>query len=47
MGTGEVCVVELSDGRLYVFNIHLGASPYQPYQLLGIPYGNAPFLETA
>lgn len=41
-------VVELPSGRrLHVFNVHLAASPYQPYQLLRIPYGNAPFLETA
>ena len=41
-------VVKLPSGRpLYVFNVHLPASPYQPYQLLRIPYGNAPFLETA
>ena len=36
------------DGRkVHVFNIHLDDSPYQPYQLLGIPYGDAPFLKTA
>jgi sialidase-1 len=41
-------VVALPSGRrLYVFNVHLAASPYQPYQLLRIPYGNAPFLDTA
>lgn len=33
--------------RLFVFNIHFPASPYQPYQLLNIDYGDAPFLETA
>ncbi|MCA9212624.1 MAG: endonuclease/exonuclease/phosphatase family protein [Planctomycetales bacterium] len=31
---------------LFVFNVHFPASPYQPYQLLGIPYGNAPFIKT-
>jgi sialidase-1 len=36
-----------SGRRLHVFNVHLVASPYQPYQLLRIPYGNAPFFETA
>ncbi|MBK8050045.1 MAG: endonuclease/exonuclease/phosphatase family protein [Anaerolineales bacterium] len=36
------------DGRtVYAFNIHLTDFPYQPYQLLGIEYGDAPFLTTA
>jgi exodeoxyribonuclease-3 len=36
------------DGRkVQVFNIHLDDSPYQPYQLLGIEYGDSPFLKTA
>lgn len=35
-----------SGQRLYCFNIHFSASPYQPYQLLRIPYGDAPFLDT-
>ncbi|MBW8322562.1 MAG: endonuclease/exonuclease/phosphatase family protein [Arenimonas sp.] len=36
------------DGRtVYAFNIHLTDYPYQPYQLLGIDYGPAPFLKTA
>ncbi|MEZ0263502.1 MAG: endonuclease/exonuclease/phosphatase family protein, partial [Phycisphaerae bacterium] len=40
--------VELPSGRnAYVFNAHFPASPYQPYQLLRIPYGNAPFITTA
>lgn len=35
------------DGRqVYAFNIHLDDSPYQPYQLLDIPYGGAPFIDT-
>lgn len=35
------------DGRtVYAFNIHLDDSPYQPYQLLGIEYGDFPFLKT-
>lgn len=29
-----------------VFNIHLPAKPYQPYQLLDIEYGDAPFIKT-
>ncbi len=36
------------DGRtVYAFNIHLTDFPYQPYQLLNIDYGDAPFLATA
>ncbi len=40
--------VELDvDGRsVNAFNIHLDDSPYQPYQLLDIPYGGAPFIKT-
>jgi endonuclease/exonuclease/phosphatase family metal-dependent hydrolase len=35
------------DGRtVYAFNIHLDDSPYQPYQLVGIEYGAAPFIKT-
>ena len=37
----------LSSGRpFYVFNVHLAASPYQPYQLVQIPYGDADFIST-
>lgn len=40
--------LELPSGRrVYVFNAHLAATPYQPYQLLRIPYHDAPFLATA
>jgi exodeoxyribonuclease III len=36
------------EGRaVWVFNIHLDDEPYQPYQLLGIEYGPAPFIKTA
>jgi exonuclease III len=36
------------DGRtVWAFNIHLDDEPYQPYQLLGIEYGPAPFIDTA
>jgi endonuclease/exonuclease/phosphatase family metal-dependent hydrolase len=39
--------LETPSGRqLYVFNAHLEHAPYQPYQLLRIPYGSAPFLTT-
>jgi endonuclease/exonuclease/phosphatase family metal-dependent hydrolase len=38
----------LPSGRqLYSFNVHFAHAPYQPYQLLDIPYENAPFLQTA
>lgn len=32
---------------IFFFNVHLYHAPYQPYQLLGIEYNDAPFLETA
>ncbi|KAF9969361.1 hypothetical protein BGZ73_008298 [Actinomortierella ambigua] len=32
---------------VYFFNCHLFYFPYQPFQLLKIPYANQPFLETA
>ena len=36
------------DGRVvWLFNIHLDDEPYQPYQILGIEYGPAPFIKTA
>ncbi len=36
-----------SGQQFYMFNAHLSHSPYQPYQLLGIPYGESKFLSTA
>jgi len=39
--------LEVSPGRsIYVFNVHLEHAPYQPYQLLGIPYNDGPFIKT-
>ncbi len=35
-----------SGGQFYVFNVHLAAAPYQPYQLLGIPFEKSPPLKT-
>jgi len=36
------------DGRkVMAYNIHLTDFPYQPYQLLNIEYGTAPYLKTA
>jgi exodeoxyribonuclease III len=41
-------LVILPSGRtMRVFNVHLAHAPYQPYQLLRIPYEQAPFLDTA
>ena len=40
--------VRLPSGRLaWMFNVHLMHAPYQPYQLLSIPYADAPFIKTA
>lgn len=40
-------VVEVDGRRVALFNIHPTDYPYQPYQLLKIPYGEAPFLDSA
>jgi endonuclease/exonuclease/phosphatase family metal-dependent hydrolase len=40
-------IVDVDGRHIAVFNIHATDFPYQPYQLLGIPYGDAPFLRTA
>lgn len=41
-------LIRLPGGRdIHLFNAHLNHAPYQPYQLLGIPYANAPFIATA
>lgn len=42
-----VCVRLPSGREVWMFNAHLMHAPYQPYQLLGIPYADAPFLHTA
>ena len=34
-------------GDVWMFNAHLMHAPYQPYQLLNIPYADAPFIRTA
>lgn len=34
------------DKSVFFFNVHLYHAPYQPYQLLKIPYADAPFLDT-
>jgi endonuclease/exonuclease/phosphatase family metal-dependent hydrolase len=33
-------------GEVWFFNVHFAHAPYQPYQLLKIPYANAPFINT-
>jgi exodeoxyribonuclease-3 len=39
--------VRLDSGQeAFVFNNHLAHAPYQPYQLLGIPYGKGKFIKT-
>jgi exodeoxyribonuclease III len=38
--------IDVEGRSVYAFNVHLDDSPYQPYQLLDIPYGGAPFIET-
>lgn len=41
-------LIRLPGGReIWMFNAHLMHAPYQPYQLLGIPYADAPFIKTA
>jgi exodeoxyribonuclease-3 len=40
--------LQLPSGRkAQMFNAHLMHAPYQPYQLLNIPYADAPFIKTA
>ena len=38
--------IDVDGDSVYAFNIHLDDAPYQPYQLLDIPYGGAPFIDT-
>jgi exodeoxyribonuclease-3 len=40
--------LELPSGRhVWIFNAHFAHAPYQPYQLLKIPYADAPFIESS
>ncbi|MDH4442726.1 MAG: endonuclease/exonuclease/phosphatase family protein [Rhizobium sp.] len=39
--------IDVNGRKVYAFNLHLTDFPYQPYQLLNIEYGTAPFLKTA
>lgn len=38
--------IDVDGRRVWIFNIHHDDEPYQPYQLLGIEYGPAPFIKT-
>ncbi len=38
--------IDVEGKTVWLFNIHLDDEPYQPYQLLGIEYGPAPFIST-
>ena len=40
-------IIDVDGRRVAVFNIHPDDYPYQPFQLLGIPYDGQPRLETA
>jgi endonuclease/exonuclease/phosphatase family metal-dependent hydrolase len=47
VSAGEFCVTLEKETKSFNFcNIHLFSYPYQPYQLLSIPYKNAPFIKT-
>jgi hypothetical protein len=38
--------IDVGGRTVYAYNIHLTDFPYQPYQLLDIEYGDAPFLDS-
>ncbi len=38
--------LDVNGRTVWLFNVHLDDEPYQPYQLLGIEYGPAPFITT-
>ena len=38
--------LDVNGKTVWIFNVHLDDEPYQPYQLLGIEYGPAPFIKT-
>jgi exodeoxyribonuclease III len=39
--------IDVNGRKVVAYSMNLDDAPYQPYQLLGIEYGNAPFLKTA
>ncbi len=42
-----ICIELPSEKRVWMFNVHLAHAPYQPYQLLKIPYFNGRFIDRA
>jgi exodeoxyribonuclease III len=38
--------INVKGHEVTIFNLHLEDAPYQPYQLVGIPYADAPFLHS-
>jgi len=38
--------IDVEGRKVWLFNIHLDDEPYQPYQLMSIEYGPAPFITT-
>jgi exodeoxyribonuclease-3 len=38
--------IAIQGRRVFAFNIHFTDFPYQPYQVMGIPYGDAPYLKS-
>lgn len=38
--------IDVQGKKIFAFNVHLDDSPYQPYQLMKIPYGDSPFVDT-
>lgn len=38
--------IDVNGRKVHAFNVHLDDSPYQPYQILKIEYGAAPFITT-
>ncbi len=39
--------IDVNGRKVYVFCVNLDDAPYQPYQILNIEYGDAPFIKTA
>lgn len=39
--------IDVKGRKVFAYSLHLPDFPYQPYQLLGIEYGPAPFFKTA
>jgi endonuclease/exonuclease/phosphatase family metal-dependent hydrolase len=38
--------IDVPGRRVFAFNVHFTDFPYQPYQVFGIPYGDAPYLKS-